>query len=68
MLFTTTLLLHLLDLGLSFDFGLGMCWGCIGWNWEAFKIFLEVGNRSQLEAIMGFFGSKIGVDMGEILT
>ncbi len=51
-----------------FDFGLGMCWGCIGWNWEAFKIFLEVGNRSQFEAIMGFFGSKIGVDMGEILT
>jgi hypothetical protein len=42
-----------------FDFGLGMCWGCIGggigWNWEAFKIFLEVGNRRLL---WGCFGSK----------
>ncbi len=33
-LFRVTLLLHLLDLGLFFitplDFGLGMCWSCIG--------------------------------------
>ncbi len=38
-----------------FDFGLGMCWGCIRVELGSILDFLEVGNRGQLEAILGLF-------------
>ncbi len=47
-----------------FDFGLGMCWGCIegciGWNWEAFKIFWrwEIGVNWRL--LWGLLEARLG--------
>jgi len=35
---------------------LRMNWDCIGggigWSWEAFRVFLEVGNKSQLKVVL----------------